>query len=962
VFGVRVKNDPGPFQKTAQRATQATHGARLLAGALLLCVAAPLSAERLQIVAGTPRNTEGCASVPLPAVQVLSPESVSGLGPDVDLRRMTNGCVVWFGHRDLSDNGIEEAARLLARLTGARAVEFNFSVADLSRPDWTERASYALKLWSSTLRAAAANAKVAVQLDKDPNFATRDLVALLASDDLAPYVDAVELDADTEDPTLEDTFQTVWTRAGLRQERGPVAAFVAAVSRFPRARVVTLLPSTGRGLAFGDPTLVRLQAYLTDNVSYDPTSISVLRPDGSAVPAARFFDAKGLTPILILPEDMAGSVAIDLSSGSYAKASVENLASGVKKNFDLKTARRLSLDLSKGPLAVVLHPAARSGGDTRAAVDVGAARGLTAEEIVARERAWDAGQREKVSSFIADLKTSLRFRIAEVNETFDLTILGPLFYRRGEPSDWEWDEFFLNGVKWKGKTLPKLPILQPEKVTTLPLDIRLSEDYDYALHGEDTIAGRRAYHIHFIPKSTTGEKPIYRGSVWIDKETFALLRRDSVQLNLKGETLSNVQSESYRPVLGSPGVFLPLEIKGEQVFSTAGRTTAIERDVVMQSVRVNPPDFDERLAAAQASQAQMIRDTEKGMRYLVPDPGRPGARIVEETISKKSTFGLLGAFYDGSLDYPIPLLGIQHFNFDLWGTGKQLSVFFAGALLTANYTDPSLGGSRFDLGADVFAVAFASGDVSYRNGKEVPAEKLKHLPAVLQVNVGHPLGPYLKASLGIFTKWDNFQRDKDTGPSFVTPVDTFTDGADLKLVGNLSGFNAIASGAFYRRRRWEPWGDPLTSEFDPKQKEYWRYSLSLSKDRYFSGFRKLHLGLSYQSGSNLDRFSKYEFGSFSGNPVRGYQSGSLRTESAFVGNISYGLNIEDIIRFEGFYDQALLKDKRSGFNNTYFSGAGLLASFNGPWQNSILRGEIGTPVVSHGVHGFVVNVLLLKLF
>jgi hypothetical protein len=58
----------------------------------------------------------------------------------------------------------------------------------------------------------------------------------------------------------------------------------------------------------------------------------------------------------------------------------------------------------------------------------------------------------------------------------------------------------------------------------------------------------------------------------------------------------------------------------------------------------------------------------------------------------------------------------------------------------------------------------------------------------------------------------------------------------------------------------------------------------------------------------------------------------------------------------------LLKDKRSGFNNTYFSGAGLLASVNGPWQNSILRGQIGTPVVSHGIHGFVINVLLLKLF
>ena len=78
--------------------------------------------------------------------------------------------------------------------------------------------------------------------------------------------------------------------------------------------------------------------------------------------------------------------------------------------------------------------------------------------------------------------------------------------------------------------------------------------------------------------------------------------------------------------------------------------------------------------------------------------------------------------------------------------------------------------------------------------------------------------------------------------------------------------------------------------------------------------------------------------------------------------MSYGINIEDIIRFEAFYDQALLNDPRSGFDNTYFSGAGLLASLNGPWANSLIRGEVGVPVVSHGVKGFVVNVLLLKLF
>jgi len=331
-------------------------------------------------------------------------------------------------------------------------------------------------------------------------------------------------------------------------------------------------------------------------------------------------------------------------------------------------------------------------------------------------------------------------------------------------------------------------------------------------------------------------------------------------------------------------------------------------------------------------------------------------------MSKKSTFGLIGGFYDNSLDYPLPLLGLQHFNFDLWGKGKQVSVFFGGALLTANYTDPTLAGTRWDLGADLFAVAFPFGDVSYRNGKEVPGEKIKHLPALFQINVGRPLGPYLKGSIGIFSKWDNYQRDKQTAASFVTPVDTFTDGTELRLVGNVKGFNATVTGSYFRRRRWEPWGDPANLEYDPRQKDYWKYTIALSKDQYFSGFRKLHAGIAYLGGADLDRFSKYEFGTFSPNPVNGYKSGSLRTESAFVANLSYGLNIEDIIRFEGFYDQAIVRDRRSGFSNTYFSGAGLLASLNGPWENSLFRGEVGVPVVSHGVHGFVVYVVMLKLF
>jgi hypothetical protein len=923
--------------------------ARALAGVFLFLAAAIAPAERLTIAAE--RGDGGCAAgVPLGIVQVTSKED-----PPTSLEH----CLVLFEVGDLSEPAVLRDASRLARTAGAAAVVLDFTRFSQT-PDASARARlpFAIKQLSSAIRAASPAARVALDFSNGGG----EPFALDLEEGLGAYFDALAAFAGRQFPSSSEEGKERWIFLLRTPGRSAPGEIVQAVtSSDPVPQLVGIFSTPERSIDDPDrESLQRLQRYWTADVSRDPTATLATRANGTQFPVLRFFDAKKFTPILLLAEDPAGRVTIELSGGAYAKASVENLGSGAKRDFELGGSKTLELDLSRGPLAVVLESAKRP--DTRTAVEVGAARGLTAEEIVARERAWEAGQREKLSSFVASMEASLRFRVAEVNETFDLTIRGPYIVRRGEPADWVWQEFYLNGVKWKGKTLPKIPILQPEKVTTLPLDIRLTEDYRYELAGTSEVDGRRAYEIDFAPKETVEGRPVYRGKVWIDAATFALLRRDSVQLNLKGDTLSNVQSEFFRPVPARPDVSLPIEIKGEQVFSTAGRTTAIEGLVKLTQIEINPADFDARRKTAYASELQMIRDTEHGMRYLVPDPAHPGERVVEEKISKKSTFGLAGAFYDDSLDYPIPLLGIQHFNFDLWGKGKQLSIFFGGALLTANYTDPSLFGGRFDLGVDLFAVAFPFGDVAYRNGKEVPDEKIKHLPAVFQVNIGRPIGPYLKTSLGLFTRWDNYQRDPDTGPDFVTPVDTFTDGAELRLVGNYKGFNATAVGGFYRRRDWEPWGNPASTEFDESQRDYVKYQLGLSKDQYFPGFRKLHVALTYLDGQDLDRFSKYEFGAFSGTPLHGFKSGSIKTQTAFVTSVSYGLNIEDIIRFEAIFDQAIVRDRRSGYDNTYFAGAGLLGSLNGPWQNSLLRFEVGVPVVSHGVKGFVVNVILLKLF
>jgi hypothetical protein len=922
--------------------------ARSCAGAFLLLAAAALAfpspasaAERVRFA--LERESEACPSATGDAVWGLA--AVPGAVAGAPSGRDVSGCVLRLRLEGLTDADLAGATARLATASSSPALILELPRAEL------DRTMYAVKLLSSTFRGASPAGLVGLD--------SRAELPEPQAEELAPYVDAlVRAPGDS----LPEESSRLWLLAVPAASASPVTTALSALAKSPRATLVAVPRGDYGPAEAGAVSLARLQRYFTTDVSPDPTQTSATRPDGSSVPLVRYFDAKAFTPILLLPRDSAGEARITLSGGPFSKATVENLVSGVKRDFELKGAPALTLDLSRGALAVVLTPAERPGGATKAAVDVGAVRGLTADEIIARERAWEASQRERFRTYTALMDTSLIFRVAEFQNSIDLTIRGPFFWERGKPSDWRWDEFFLNGVRWKGRTIPKLPILEPDKVTTLPLEIRLTEEYVYELAGETEIEGRPAYAVDFRPRGEVLDKPIYRGRAWIDRQTFALLQRESIQMNLKGDTLSNVQTEYYRTVPGAPEIALPLEIKANQVFSTAGRTTMVTRYIKLTEVQLDPPDFQTRLDEAYASDGQMVRDTDSGLRYLIRDPDAPNERVVEDKLTRRSLFGLAGAFYQRSSDYPVPLLGVQYFDFDMWGKNKQLSVFFAGALLFGNYTDPSFLGSRFDLGADIFAVAFPFTEQNYVNGVEVPEESIKHLPALFQVNLGRPLGTYLKASLGLSANWDNYQRDDDTGPLFVTPVDTWTLGAELRLTWNQNGYNLAVKNGYFSRVNWEPWGNPLTSGYNPDQKDYWRLSVDLRKTFHFANFKRLAVAMTYLNGAHLDRFSQWDFGPFGQSRLYGFPGGSVRAESAGLLNLSYGLNIENVIRFEVGYDQALVTNAPQGYKNTYFSGVGVATSFNGPWDSTRIRVETGYPVIANGVQGFTINAQFLKVF
>ena len=96
-------------------------------------------------------------------------------------------------------------------------------------------------------------------------------------------------------------------------------------------------------------------------------------------------------------------------------------------------------------------------------------------EIIARHQEAQAGQDALVETYVADARMEQHFRPSATDPGFDV-VTDNRFYFDREGTEWEELTFNLNGSKW-GANRPPFPLLQPEKVLSLPLDLRLNKDY-----------------------------------------------------------------------------------------------------------------------------------------------------------------------------------------------------------------------------------------------------------------------------------------------------------------------------------------------------------------------------------------------------------------------------------------------------------------------------------------------------
>ncbi|MGZ5447228.1 MAG: hypothetical protein ACXW5U_03775 [Thermoanaerobaculia bacterium] len=791
------------------------------------------------------------------------------------------------------------------------------------------------------------------------------------------YFDAVITDA----AEVEETF-------AFFAERDPSKKIFAVVPIESPNPLFDLATAFSRGAtrayasgAVNAASLAQFNQIATSDWAYDSTAkVPVLDAKGATIemPVLTFVRGEDLRTMLIARGDAASSAILSLPADRYTKPRrIDSAGERAITDTGTRGGRLLvGTPPAKDAYAVVVDYTEKPDRTAvRETVNVATERGITVEEIIRNHQAYDAYQESIQPRYIARNTTKLRFEIGGGAEALEAAILGDYFSDPAGRADWVWSEFFINGVKWKYGRMPELPLIQPEKVTQLPLDIHLTNEYRYELVRPTDLDGYRVYEVRFEPPpNAPDELPLYRGTVWIDARTWARVRIAMVQLHLTGEVLSNEERVDFVPFSRATKqplsvadaanidprelIWLPVEVDAQQVISAAGRANVVQRVTTFTDFRVDPQEFAALLASASASNALMVRETEAGLRYL--EKRGDGERVVKEGFDTSQLFMLGGIHHDAGLDYPVvPLGGINYFNFNLFNKGIQTNVFFAGVVLAANATHPNVANTRTNVGLDFFGIAVPVSNTMYRNGEERLEETVKNVPIGLTLRAGHPIFRFGKIDLSLNVSHATFQRAEDTAADFAVPSDTFTLSPSVSFTYARHGYTLSSFYDYNRRTEWEPWGN--LAEYDPDQKSYVRYGGSIGKSFFLPKFQRIGLDVNYLAGQRLDRFSKYELGFFGSQRVHGIKSGSVRAEKAIIGHLSYGFVFSQQFRLEAFYDHALIDDESAGFAREPFQGLGIAGQTVGPY-GTLVRLDIGKSIGRNAQGGFVANVVFLKLF
>jgi hypothetical protein len=655
---------------------------------------------------------------------------------------------------------------------------------------------------------------------------------------------------------------------------------------------------------------------------------AILLPSGGSAPAVR---------LSIGPDPISQIRATDLISG-------EELAVEARRTSDA-SAYLLEMPAGPGPtlMRFVMHEGPRIAPET---IGVTAAYELTADEIIARLRAFQAAERRRLDHYAARAALSYHYRADAINEAIDVASLSHFYWKEGV-GEYEETDLFINGARWRGKA-PSLPFVQAKKVREVPIEIRLDASYVYRRAGLEKVGGRPCYVLEFDPARE--ERALYSGRLWIDETTFALRRIRMVQHGLEAPITSNTDVIEYDWVEGSAQLhWLPVRGYRQMVFTVLGRSVAVEREVEYTDFVVNGPDFESRRARAYESDRPILREDADGYAFLVRDGD--GRRVRQtESLRNVAIFGAIRVNADARLGSGAA--GINYFDFDWRGTGTQVDLAFAGTFLNGVWTDPSLGKSRWELSVEGRFVGVPEEISRTTDEGSRGEEKVDLLKEQALVALARPLSFYTKTLFLFDLTYEGYGPTSGTSPDMVLPADTITATSTAVWKYHRDGFLLDLWASASKRFGWEDWGLVAGAGGSAEEDTYQKWGAEILKSFFPGPLQKVALGFSYDGGRNLDRFSRFRIGDFGSVRVRGFNGADIGFDHGLAAHLGYSVALpRGGASLEFLVDAALIdneedftQEPRAARTATLRSlapekrgsrerlvGGGVSVSFSGPW-------------------------------
>ena len=582
----------------------------------------------------------------------------------------------------------------------------------------------------------------------------------------------------------------------------------------------------------------------------------------------------------------------------------------------------------------VVRVADQTGERFQERVAIAGRRRLSVEEIVARHQAFAARQSARMSRRISTAAFTLTFEAPGFPAPVTVTAQ-TVFYVERDRTELQQRDLRVNGLAFDAKGgVPRLPILEPERIAAPPLTITLNELYRYELAGETNVRGRRCYAVRFSPLTAA---PLAAGEAWIDEETFAMVRVHAVQTALRGPITASEQTDDYAP--DAEGRWLPSRTEVNQTYEGASFRTPIHRVLEFESHSVDPADFEERLGAAYSSSDVMLRETRDGFRYLrratvaraaATLHGAAPARVEAARVDRIRTLAM-GVLVDPNISRPLPFAGLSYADFNLFNHGGQLNGFFAGTYAQAAFAWPAIGRSRWQLAGRAFGIAVSYNDRAFDGGRERYELDIRQRPASAAVALLHPLGARITLRAQYEFDYVAYARGDETSPAFRLPAAQQVHGVRLEIDRQHGKWQTSIWWSGSRRIGWRPWGVAGASEYRPSQADFQRFGVGVLRSASISPRLSTRIEAAVTGGVDLDRFSRFAFGTFD-NRLHGYPSALIRYDRGGVLRTAIAWSAHRGLRLDGFADTAQVHDPGFGRGLRNYTGFGGAAEFPAPWH------------------------------